>query len=237
MLLLMEYIGTGLVVTTIVFLLFSILCRLITGIYMNRLIRETENLAVTGNRFLVQCKTRFRNSFRLNDGIPNIPVYVDRLLEKIRIGRFTVDGLYHLSGQMMLLSVASAGLGACSAIAGGRSAAEILPFYLLCFLCLYTFFSVSGLVNLEGKRERLKVNLTDYLENHMAPRLAALEKTERSENERIGNETGETKEIITGAKRSGKKNPQSAAEIYTADQIFNGTQEKELEELLKEFFA
>lgn len=222
-----------LTLSNIILLLMSILCRFITGIFMNGLIREAENMAVTENKFLQQCKVRFRNSYKLNDGIPNIPVFVDRMLGKIRMGRFTVDGIAHLSGQLMLLSVVSAGLGACLSIAGGRTAVETAPYYLLCFLGLYAYFSVSGLVDLDGKRERLRVCLTDYLENHMAPRLAVLDEAGITEAE-----DGQKSRTAEFPENSGNAaGVCTAAEIRTAGQVFSGNQEKELEELLREFFA
>jgi hypothetical protein len=58
---------------------------------------------------------------------------------------------------------------------------EILPYYLLGFLGLYVYFSVSGLVDMDGKYRKLRINLTDYLENHMAPRLAVLEEAGAAE--------------------------------------------------------
>jgi len=203
-----------LVVMTIIFLLLSILCRFITGIFMNLLLREAENMATTNNRFLQQCKVRFRNSYKLNDGVPNIPVFVDRVLGKIRIGKFTVSGLSHMAAQLMLLSVVTAGLTVCLQIASGKTLLETLPHYLLCFLGLYVYFSVSGMVDMDGKYQRLKVELTDYLENHMAPRLAVLDEAKVSDMEE--NE------------KSVRKNHQSITEAGNAE---------ELEELLKEFFA
>lgn len=36
---------------------------------------------------------------------------------------------------------------------------------------LYLFFSISAIVDLKGKRRVLKINLVDYLENHLAGRM------------------------------------------------------------------
>lgn len=203
-----------LAVMTIIFLLLSVLCRFITGIYMNLLLREAENMAATSHKYLQQCKQRFRNNYKLNDGVPNIPVFVDRMMEKISIGRFSVEGISHVSGQLMLLSVLTAGLAACIQIASGKVFFETVPYYLLCFLGLYVYFSVSGLVDLDGKYRKLKINLTDYLENHMAPRLAAMDEVNASqEKERMEEE----------AKRMEKSQEIGASE--------------ELEELLREFFV
>lgn len=254
-----------LVAMTIILLLLSILCRFITGIFLNSLIREAENMSTTQNRLLKQCKVKFRNCYKLNDGVPNIPVFVDKFMGKIQIGRISVDGLAHLSGQLMLLAVLSAGLGACAAIIDGKTVGEILPFYLMSFLGLYLYFSISDLVDLEGKKELLKISLTDFLENHMAPRLAILEESEmlaggKPDRRNPGSRAAEnTKTEVkksadpeTVAAFAFAKEPEtgeaertvqtvaegkSAAQKRMEEQVFSKTQEKELEELLKEFFA
>ena len=78
----------------------------------------------------------------------------------------------------MMLSVFFAGAGACKGIIDGKTLGEILPFYLMSFLGLYLYFSVSGLVDVHGKKAALKTSLTDYLENHMAARLSLLDESE-----------------------------------------------------------
>jgi hypothetical protein len=81
-----------------------------------------------------------------------------------------------MSGQMMLLGVAAAGIGICKAIVEGRILGEILPYYIVCFLGLYIYFSISAMVDIRGKRRILKINLIDYLENHLSFRIEVTEK-------------------------------------------------------------
>ena len=248
-----------LVAMTIILLLASILCRFTVGIFLNSLIREAENMSTTQNRLLKKCKVKFRNCYKLNDGVPNISIFVDKFLSRLQIGRFSVDGISHLAGQLMLLSIVTAGLGACKGIIDGKSFGEIIPFYLMSFLGLYLYFSISGLVDLDGKRELLKVSLTDFLENHMAARLAVLEESEEAaglakahegRKSRIAQGSWEEEEVLqTGAAIKEETDGIREMEIGLEDadagfvqermeeQIFTRKQEKELEELLREFFA
>lgn len=100
-----------LVAMTIILLLLSILCKFIAGIFLNTLIREAENMSSTENKVLKQCKIKFRNCYKLNDGVPNIPVFVDKFLNRIQIWKFSMDGLSHFAGQLMMLSVFLQGRG------------------------------------------------------------------------------------------------------------------------------
>ena len=70
-----------LVAMTIILLLLSILCKFITGIFLNTLIREAENMSSTENKVLKQCKIKFRNCYKLNDGVPNIPVFCGQVFK------------------------------------------------------------------------------------------------------------------------------------------------------------
>lgn len=153
------------------FLVISVLIRVFLGAVYQGMIHETDNMAATNNRLLKQCKVKFANCYQLNQGVSNIPVFVDKFLNRLSVGPLSFETLYHLSGQTMLLSVVTAGVGICKSIADGRMLGEILPFYIASFIGLYLYFSVSTVVDIKGKRRVLKVNLVDYLENHLSARI------------------------------------------------------------------
>lgn len=227
------------------FLVLSILARLGLGMLYQRLIKETDNMAATENKMLKQCKLKFANCFQLNHGVANIPVFVDKFLNRLTIGHLSFDGIYHLSGQLMLLSVVCSGVGVSKSIIQGRMLGEILPFYIVSFLGLYVYFSVSTIVDVKGKRRVLKVNLVDYLENHLSARIdvtdqdiqmlygedwmAKMSSRQRAGKERSREQIDQERERIGLAAVSGR--PSRDVE----DTGFTKEQEKELEELLLEF--
>lgn len=159
----------------LVFLCLSVLVRLMLAWMYHTMIRETDNMATTGNRLLKQCKVKFAYCYQLNGGVSNIPVFVDKFLNRLSFGHLSFDAWYHLSGQCMLFSVIFAGVGICKGILDGRMLGEILPFYIASFLGLYLYFSLSALVDIKGKRRVLKTNLIDYLENHLSGRIPVTE--------------------------------------------------------------
>lgn len=159
----------------LVFLCLSVLVRLMLAWMYHTMIRETDNMATTGNRLLKQCKVKFANCYQLNGGVSNIPVFVDKFLNRLSFGHLSFDAWYHLSGQFMLFSVVFAGVGICKGILDGRMLGEILPFYIASFLGLYLYFSLSAMIDIKGKRRVLKTNLIDYLENHLSGRIPVTE--------------------------------------------------------------
>ena len=159
----------------LVFLCLSVLVRLMLAWMYHTMIRETDNMATTGNRLLKQCKVKFANCYQLNGGVSNIPVFVDKFLNRLSFGHLSFDAWYHLSGQFMLFSVIFAGMGICKGILDGRMLGEILPFYIASFLGRYLYFSLSAMIDIKGKRRVLKTNLIDYLENHLSGRIPVTE--------------------------------------------------------------
>ncbi len=155
----------------IFFFVFSVAMKIMLGALYLGMIKETDNMSSTNNKLLKQCKLKFANCYQLNNGVSNIPVFVDKFLNRLKMGPLTFEGIDHLSGQAMLFSVVCAGIGICRSILKGKMLGEILPFYILSFIGLYIYFSVSTVVDVKGKKRSLKVNLVDYLENHLSVRL------------------------------------------------------------------
>ena len=155
-----------LTILIIVLFIFSILSQLIVGFLYKNMIRESYNMSSTKHKLLKICKMKFSNYYEMHSGVSNIPVFVDKFLQGICIGRVPIKNIYHLSGQLMLLSVFVAGCGACHGIATGKTLGEIIPYYLLAFTLLYVYFSISAIIDIKGKKLILKTNLIDFLENN-----------------------------------------------------------------------
>jgi len=153
------------------FMLFSIFMRIFLGLLYQNMIQEADNMAATENKLLKQCKLKFANCYELSGGVANIPIFVDKFLDRLSLGRLSFGMLYHLSGQTMLLSVICSGAAVCKGIVEGKTVGDILPFYIASLFGLYAYFSVSTVVDIKGKRRTLKINLVDYLENHLSPRI------------------------------------------------------------------
>ncbi len=191
----------------------SIICQIVAGVLYQSMIQETDNMSATNNKLLKQCKLKFINCFQLNSGVSNIPVFVDKFMNRMKVGILTLPGLSNFAGQMILLSVLLCGIGLYRKIADGRHMVELFPYYIVSFFGLYAYFSISSLVDIKGKREILKTNIIDYLENHMVNRLKVLPR------ERIDREIINKDEPVEAAPRFGRKEKQ------------------ELEQLLQEFLS
>lgn len=235
---LMEHeILTGLIFFS---LLLGIICQIIPGVIYQRMISASDHMAETKNKQLKSCKEKYAGHYKLNGKMVNTGVFVDKFLQKVCIARIKLSFLNHISGQMMMLSILITGLSICLSLASGSTLFQIIPYYLVSILGMYLYFSISGMVNLQEKKEILRINLTDYLENYLAPRLEtekenAMEKGVKK-REKYGKELLRELEAKEKAKEEETKNPQSRILGEILQPVMNQHQE-ELESLLEEFFA
>ena len=107
----------------------------------------------------------------------------------------------HLSGQTLLLAIFLAGIGACKGIIEGKTLGQVLPFYIISLFGMYLHFTLSGILDLEGKQKIIRMNLSDFLENNKVYLYTALENEKENtvEEKKIlfgDDEDAELKEII-----------------------------------------
>ncbi len=241
-----------LAIIILVLFIFSLLCQIIIGFLYQNMIKETYNMSSTENKLLKTCKLKFANRYELHAGMSNITVFVDKFLHSIRFGPISVKGLYHFSGQLLLLAIFVSGAGACRAIAAEETLGEILSYYLIVFFMLYAYFSVATLVDVKGKRAILKTNLIDYLENNMSARIPQSKKEqERLDELEAEGMKKEKAGIFSGSKQNPDKKPDTEQEKQTGsitefashkkrnntDKKLAPEEVKELEGLLREFVS
>ena len=225
-------------ILTIVFMAMGILYQIAIGAIYQRMIHQADTLSGMDNKLLNQCKERFVNCYKLNGGVANIPVFVDKYINRIRILGMSISFMKHLSGQLMLAGVFVAGCGVCSGIVEGRKLIDLLPFYIISLFGIYLYLSVMSIVDMPNRRKMLKTNLTDYLENTVAQRLEhgimekekllwelAQEKNAKAERRSKAQldsiEENENEELFDDEKLDGKTS------------VFSQEEAHELEELLR----
>lgn len=201
---------------SIVMIIFiSIILQILMGNVLGRMVNEAENMASTENKQLKQCKLKFVNCYKLNEGMGNVTVFVERFLEKVAIGRVKVTSIHRISGQLMLFSVLLSGIGAAKGIVQGETIGQILPFYVIAFLGLYLYYVATSFAGIEEKKLSLKFSLVDYLENHMVGRL---KQTEEVLNQKLVEKQIEPAEV-------------------PKESLFSEKDKQELETLLREFLT
>lgn len=206
-----PYLSSGVVVTVFV----SVLLQILIGKVLGRMVNEAENMSSTEDKQLKQCKLKFMNCYKMNEGMENVTVFVEHFLEKVSIGKLKITFVHRMSNQLMLFSVLLSGLGAARGIVLNETIGQVLPFYIFAFLGLYIYYVATSFAGMEEKKLSLKFSLVDYLENHMVGRL--------KQTEEVLNQKLVEKQIKEPVK------PKSS--------IFTEKDKMELENLLREFLT
>lgn len=240
----------------------GVLVRLAAGSFYKRLIRESGNMALTKNRYLRELKQNAEDTYRLNQGMSNTHVYLERQMYSLKSWGMSVRAMDNLAGQFTLLCFLTGG------------AAAFLSYWYRSDNYYIVLYGTSGIltgmftmmidygVNLESRKHQLLTCIQDYLENVMWPRMeregengyapAAAEEEERKDRKEnlsprpVGRErraSGRRSLDQTAAARAGAVRETVSGEdrgIISKDswvQDLNPDQKRMLGELLKEFIS
>lgn len=71
----------------------GIVVRLLAGSFYKGLIKESANLALTKNKYLRALKQNAEDTYRLNQGMNNTKVYLEKQLYSLRMAGLSIKGL------------------------------------------------------------------------------------------------------------------------------------------------
>lgn len=186
-------------------------------------IKDAENMSVTQRKELKAMKTKFLNSYvsekqEEDDSYArreqiNVEVFVDKALSRLTFRGLNIKSWRFFAGQTLFMSILCAGFGIFNGLLKGGGLYQTAPFYLVVFLELYVYFSVLSVCDLEGREKILRLTILEYMENHMLNRI------------QVAEAFFEEEQVIRTRETEQKKK-----------EVFSKEQEKELDDLLQEFF-
>ena len=149
----------------------GIMVRLAAGSFYKRLIRESSNLALAKNRYLRALRQNAEYTYRINMGMNNTRVYLERQIYSLRFMGISLQGFENLGGQLTLLCFLAGGAAAFLSYWNRSDNYYIVLYGVMgIFGGMATVFVDYG-VNLEAKRQHLLTCLQDHVENVMWSRM------------------------------------------------------------------
>lgn len=145
--------------------LIGIVSKLITRSLYKRLVKETDNMAMTKNKNLKVLKQKLENAYRLNQNIVNTQAYLDKQVYGFKFMKVSLNGWNNLSQQMTILGL----------LAGGAASFmsywyRLDSYYIILYASvgalgslLLTFLDSS--FNISMKQQRLSNALLEYTDN------------------------------------------------------------------------
>lgn len=191
----------------------GIVSKFITRSLYKRLIKETDNMAMTKNKNLKVLKQKLENAYRLNQNIVNTQAYLDKQLYTFKFMGATLSWWNNLSMQMTILGLLAGGAASFAAYWFRLDSYYIILYASAGALgsLLLTFLDSS--FNMSLKQQRLSNALLEYVDNSVFVRVvrenAGREREAGREFAAVSRETGS----VTRKMESGMRAVDSSARV------------------------
>lgn len=133
--------------------------------------KATENMATVKKPLIRQIKLKFENCFRVNEGVANIPAFVDKYLYQYRFLGMSLKNIRRIWGHMLLLNTLVAAAGAGLSVYYEHTVRETLLYPAVYGSCLLIMLASRYLLDERYHRRVMMTNLLDYLENTLVHRM------------------------------------------------------------------
>lgn len=169
----LELLQTGKALTVLAAIgIIGIVSKLITRSLYKRLLKETDNMAMTKNKNLKVLKQKLENAYRLNQNIVNTQAYLDKQLYGFKFMHISLETWNNLSLQMTILGLLAGGAGSFMSYWYRLDSYYIVLYAAMGALggLLLTFMDSS--FNITGKQQKLETVLLEYVDNSVFVRAA-----------------------------------------------------------------
>ncbi len=178
----LEFLQTGKALSVLAAIAFiGVVSKLITRSLYRRLLKDTENMAMTRNKNLKILKQKLENTYRLNQNIVNSRAYLDKLMYDFRFLRMPLDTWNNVSRQMVLLGLLAGGVGSFLSYLYRIDSYYIVLYASVGALAGLFLAFLDSSFNISQKKQKLETILLEYVDNSVFVR-AARENVTRERN-------------------------------------------------------
>ena len=165
------YNQNGVIFSISIVCIFSLMVKLIFSFRYQNLINESDQMGETRDRLLINIKQRFESEYEKAFCVNNVSVFVDKYMYNMRILMLRPTTWESLGMFAILFCLLIGSTGSLYAFSFDLGREEIIGHILEGVIASGILVLVDTLVNVQRKKEPLHVNICDYLENYMKPRL------------------------------------------------------------------
>lgn len=149
----------------------GILSKLILVSLYSKLMKDAENMSMAKTRLMKQMKLKFENCYRLNLGVKNVTVFVDKYLHKYKILGISLHRMGGIMDLSMMICVFLGGFGSVYKFFNGYTLEYAVKSFVLGVLLVILLFVLDTLIDTDYMQEVLIISIQDYLENYLVNRL------------------------------------------------------------------
>lgn len=149
----------------------GMLMKLVVQILYSKLLRASESMGTSKCKLAQNMKKKFEAYYKLKLGVNNVDIFVDKHFFHYKFCGIFLSTWETLCGQVLVLTLLT---GAISTILGliyecGKN--QILSTFSVGILSCGVLIFLEGVINPGGKKEMIRLNMKDYLENSLKARL------------------------------------------------------------------
>lgn len=149
----------------------GILIRFILNMVYIYLVKQSDKVGSTKNKHLKHLKMKFETCYKLNIGVNNVDTFVDKNMTKYRFCGILLSTWENISGQVLYLSFLVVPICAVFGVIYDVDSEQILYTGAVGILVGAVLIFVDKMINLSVKKQMIRLNLLDYLENFCKVRL------------------------------------------------------------------
>jgi len=163
----------------------GLLIRIIVNLVYKRLVKESDidRLGETRNKMLNRVKKKFEACYKLKIGVNNVDIFVDKSILKHRFCGILLSTWDNAGGQVLFLNLLLVPVAAVFGAAYGCGQEQIMRAGAVGILSSAVLILVDKSINIPLKRNMLRINLLEYLENYCKVRLENPELAEQYRQE------------------------------------------------------
>ncbi len=149
----------------------GMLLKVVLGIGYSRMIRASNNMGCTKYKLLRNLKLKFETLYKLKINVNNVDIFVDKCINNHKILGILLITWERASGQVSFISCIIGFLGAILGLILEIDRMWILSVFSVGFLSSGLLIFFEALLNKKAKKEIIRLNILDYLENYLNNRL------------------------------------------------------------------
>lgn len=177
----LEFLQTGKALSVLAVIgMIGFISKLITRSLYKRLLKETDNMAMTRNKNLQNLKQRLENSCRLGQNIVNTQAYLDKQIDGFSFLHISLDAWNGVSMEMVLLGLLAGAAEAFLAYWYELDASYIVLYGSAAVMSGLFLAFIESCFQIDQKQQRLETALLEYVDNSVFLR-AAREKETRGQ--------------------------------------------------------
>lgn len=149
----------------------GIVVKLIIHIIYKNLIIASDNMANSNNKLMKLVKMKFEACYKLKIGVNNVDIFVDKYIYKYKFCGILLYTWENISGQVLILCLLTGAVGAGLGVFYEFGETEILSTFFIGLFTSALLIVFESFLNLPAKRNVIRINMKDYLENMFKVRL------------------------------------------------------------------